>query len=160
MRKQARAVVQMARATDTRNDENKADTVRRAKMACRDWQARRQIKKPGQARGHRPERQEGRLAKGQAAQSSRRPCVTGTDAAGQLEGGAVGMAGRSTKESLFPGQTVVAVSWGRGRYALARVPLGVPFCERWVFGKAPALVARNTCAAGYFGVRSRKNRLP
>ena len=81
MRDKARAVVQMARANQTRNDESKADTTaRRAKMACGDWQAGRQIKKPGQAPGHRQERQEGRLAEGQAAQGSHPRCVTITDA--------------------------------------------------------------------------------
>lgn len=36
-------------------------------MVFADWQAGRQIKKSDQARGHRQERQEGRLAEGQAA---------------------------------------------------------------------------------------------
>ena len=71
MKQEARAVVQMARANETRNDEDKAGTTaRRAKMVFADWQGRRQIKKSGQARGHRQERQEGRLAEGQAAQGS------------------------------------------------------------------------------------------
>ena len=77
----------MARAIETRNDENKTDTTaRRAEMACGDWQAGRQVKKPGQARGQRPERQEGRLAEGQAAQGSPRRWVTTTNAAGALPG--------------------------------------------------------------------------
>jgi len=79
MRQEARAVVQMARANETRNDEDKTGTTaRRAKMVFADWQAGRQIKKSGQARGHRQERQEGRLAKGQAAQGSvRNPLFRG-----------------------------------------------------------------------------------
>ena len=95
MREQARTAVQTARAIETRNNEKKTDTTaRRAGMVFADWQAGRQIKKPGQTRGHRQERQEGRLAEGQAAQRSRRPCVTGTDAAGQLPGRVRGVAGR------------------------------------------------------------------
>ena len=85
MRRKVRAVVRMARATETQNDENKTDaTSRGAEMVFADWQAGRQIKKPGQARGHCPERQEGRLAEGQAAQGSHRPSVRTTKAAGQL----------------------------------------------------------------------------
>jgi hypothetical protein len=85
MREQARAAVQTARAIETRNDENKTDTAaRREEMVFADWEAGRQIKKPGQARSHRQERQDGRLAEGQAAQGSRRPWVTMTAAAGQL----------------------------------------------------------------------------
>ncbi len=69
MKQEARAVVLMARASATRNNEGKAGpTARRAKMVFADWQAGRQIKKSGQARGHRQERQEGRLAEGPAAQ--------------------------------------------------------------------------------------------
>jgi hypothetical protein len=110
MRQNARAVVQMARATDKRNDENKADTIaRRAKMVFGDGQAGRQIKKPGQAGGHRSERQEGRLAKGQAAQGSRRPCVTRTDAAGQPPGRVRGVASASN-QPYFLGRP-----WGRGK---------------------------------------------
>ena len=141
MRQIARAVVQMARATDTRNDENKAGTTaRRARMACGDWQAGRQIEKPGQARGHRPERQEGRLAEGQAAQGSPRPCVTRTDAAGQPPGRVRGMAGRSAKESLYPGQTVVAEWWGRGPFLPRRPPVIPVFNARWFPETRPGLV--------------------
>lgn len=69
MRQEARAVVQMARANERRNDEEKTNTTaRRAKMVLADWQDWRRIKKPGQARGQRQEREEGRLAEGQAAQ--------------------------------------------------------------------------------------------
>jgi hypothetical protein len=54
MKQEVRAVVQMARANETRNDEDKAvTTARRAKMVFADWQAGRQIKKSGQAGGHR-----------------------------------------------------------------------------------------------------------
>lgn len=74
----------MARALQTQDDESKADTApRRAKMVCADRQAGRQIEKPGQASGHRRERQEGRLAEGQATQGSERQCVTTTDGTGQ-----------------------------------------------------------------------------
>src|ERR1022692_3152769 len=69
MRQEARAVVQMARANERRNDEDKTGTTaRRAKMVFADWQDWRRIKKPGQARGQREERKEGRMAEGQAAQ--------------------------------------------------------------------------------------------
>ena len=73
----------MAQANETRNDENKTNTTtRRATMVVANWQAGRQIKESGQGRGQRPERQEGRLAEGQAAQGSPRRCVTTTAAAG------------------------------------------------------------------------------
>jgi len=87
MRQKARAVVQMARATETRHDESKTDTTaRRAKMVFAAWQAGRQIKKPGQTQGHCQERQEGRLAEGQTAQGSHCQCARRTDAADQLPG--------------------------------------------------------------------------
>jgi hypothetical protein len=61
----------MARANQTRNDEDKTGTTgRRAKMVCADWEAGRQVEKSGQARSHRRERQERWLAQGQTAQGS------------------------------------------------------------------------------------------
>jgi len=68
----------MAQANETRNDENKTNTTtRRATMVVANWQAGRQIKESGQGRGQRPERQEGRLAEGQAAQGGvRNPLIS------------------------------------------------------------------------------------
>ena len=78
----------MARANQTQNDEDKAGTTaRRARMVFADRQAGRQIKKSGQARGHRQERQEGRLAEGQAAQGSvRNPLFFGPTRLGGVRG--------------------------------------------------------------------------
>ena len=69
MRQEARAVALMARANERRNDESNTDTTaRRAGLVFTDWQAGRPIKKPGQTRGQRQEREEGWMAEGQAAQ--------------------------------------------------------------------------------------------
>jgi hypothetical protein len=65
----ARAVVQMAGANERRNDEEEAGTTaRRARMVFADRQAWWHVQESGQARGHRQERQEGRMAERQAAQ--------------------------------------------------------------------------------------------
>ncbi len=59
----------MARANKRRNDEEETGTpTRRAGMVFADWQTGRSIKKPGQDRGQRQEREEGRMAEGQTAQ--------------------------------------------------------------------------------------------
>ena len=39
-------------------------------MVLADWQAGRRVNKPGQARSHRQEHEEGRMAEGQAAQKN------------------------------------------------------------------------------------------
>jgi len=87
MRQEARAVVQMARANERRNDEEETGTTaRRAGMVLADWQAGRQIEKPGQDRGQRQERQEGRMAEGQAAQGFVRTHGPGQTVASQPTG--------------------------------------------------------------------------
>jgi len=67
MRLGARAVRTAARANQTQNDENKADTTSSgAGMACGDWEVGWPVEEPSQARSHCQERQEGRLAEGPA----------------------------------------------------------------------------------------------
>ena len=59
----------MARVNESRSDEEETGTAARcAGMVFADRQAGRRVNKPGQARGHRQEREEGRMAEGQAAQ--------------------------------------------------------------------------------------------
>ena len=69
MKVKARAVVQMARANERRNDEEETGTTaRRTGMVFANRHAGRRVKKPGQARGHRQERQKRWMAEGHAAQ--------------------------------------------------------------------------------------------
>ena len=112
MRQEARAVVQMARANERRNDEDKTGTTaRRAKMVFADWQDWRRIKKPGQARGQREERKEGRMAEGQAAQGfvrnlffPARPVPAVSTGEGLLKEGGV-IAARSFNGNAFLGSS-------------------------------------------------------
>ena len=61
----------MARANERRNDEEETGTTaRRAGMVFANRQAGRRVKKPGEARGQRQEREKGWMAEGQAAQKN------------------------------------------------------------------------------------------